>query len=299
MSTQPALRTDRFDRRLGEPGFAWTGRLERIYAHTAVASSGGDQADLLLQHPDRDLLPRGIQVPWDRLGLRPGERLWLADGRLKLSGGPGPEREIGLVGGGVDLHLGVPRPGCRTALLHQLAGSGLPERIRQVLGDTPCEVDLAGQALAMFSAHLTELAAALGVPGSGEAKRVLVLRLIGLGIGSTPAGDDALVGMLAAAQRFGDLGWLDGGGLDSVRAAIAEMPAGATTPAGRAMLEQAAGGCYPLALVNLVRNLGCPACERSGWTTACDRLLRLGETSGQDMLAGVLATARAVVSERR
>lgn len=295
----PSLTTEQYDRRLGAPGFVWSGRLERVYTHSAVARADGERADLVLLHPERDLVPLGIQVPWGALAPRAGDRLRLARHQLQVTSVTGAIRHVDLAGEGIDLRLGDPGPGCRLALGRQLAALGMPDRVRQVLGDADPGPEMAGRERALLGLGLRGLVAALGRGGSGSAGRLAVTGLVGLGIGSTPAGDDITVGAIAAAMRFAALGWLPGPGLDAVLEAIQELPAGATTPAGWAMLGQAASGWYPGALVRFVRLLARPSAGPDAVTDAQADLLRLGASSGQDMLAGVLAVARAVLERRK
>ncbi len=299
MSMQPSLMTERYDRRLGAPGFVWSGHLERVFSHAAVARADGEGAGLILLHPERDLVPRGVQVPWAALAPRAGDRLRVARNQLQVTSVTGVTRRVDLAGEGIDLRLGAPGPGCRLALGYQLAALGLTDRVRQVLGDTDPGPEMTGRECALLCLGLHALVTALGRDDAGGAAKLVVTGLVGLGIGATPAGDDVIVGAIAAARRFGGLGWMPSPGLDSILEAVLNLPAGATTPAGRAMLAQAAGGCFPWALVRMVRALASPTAEPAAIGAAQQDLLRLGASSGQDMLAGVLATARAVIDWRR
>src|SRR5579884_444456 len=91
-------------------------------------------------------------------------------------------------------------------------------------------------------------------------------RLLGLGLGGTPSGDDFLVGFVGAWQRLGP---------DPAAGQVlaAELAAGAPTRTTRL-----AAVLRPIALGDEI-----------GLAAAADRLARYGATSGRDTLAGVYA----------
>jgi hypothetical protein len=119
---------------------------------------------------------------------------------------------------------------------------------------------------------------------SGGLERALeaMERIVGLGTGLTPSGDDFLTGFLGASYCFAYE--------DRFRAAVFSnmaSPLGRTSMPAFFMLKAALVGHYPEPLSNLLRMLA-----RGGIETvklAVDRLNGLGATSGHDMLAGVLA----------
>jgi len=146
----------------------------------------------------------------------------------------------------------------------------------------PAAVEEARAALAAspsaVAAHLPALAAALGTPGADAAAD----RLVGLGPGLTPAGDDVLAGTLAALHLFG-------GPPLRVRAA------GRTTTLSAALLACAARGEVLAQAATLLRALagdGAPA-------LAALTLTRVGHTSGRDLAAGLLLGAGATAAGPR
>jgi hypothetical protein len=143
---------------------------------------------------------------------------------------------------------------------------------------------------------LGETAAALLAPGNpwqaalepceSRARRAL-RRLLGRGSGSTPAGDDFLVGALAFA-------WARGGGpacLIRHLGSFSEEFQGLTTAASATYLRAGLRGEFGSHLTSFARAL-----PRAGWDAALPRALRVaahGSTSGVDTLTGFLAAARA------
>ena len=107
--------------------------------------------------------------------------------------------------------------------------------------------------------------------------------LVGLGTGFTPAGDDFLVGLLAASRSTMPEETCDlAGRADRL---LASLP-GATTQASYLMLKAATAGHYPEALIELVTAVA--SGDADSVRLSAGRLAGLGATSGQDMLAGVL-----------
>ncbi len=116
----------------------------------------------------------------------------------------------------------------------------------------------------------------------------LLANLVGLGSGSTPAGDDVLVGILAGLTALSALSAAKQE-LDALRQILAGVSL-RTHPASRQMLAAAADGSFPEPLVDLVNALGDtePGAEL---TAAAARVLALGATSGWSFLAGVWVSA--------
>ncbi len=115
----------------------------------------------------------------------------------------------------------------------------------------------------------------------------LLADLVGLGTGSTPSGDDIVVGILAGLTALSTLSAAEQQ-LDALRQALAgvSLP---THPASRQMLTAAADGSFPEPLVDLARAMGDPE-PGEELTAAAARVLALGATSGRSFLAGVLAS---------
>ena len=115
----------------------------------------------------------------------------------------------------------------------------------------------------------------------------ILLSLVGLGSGSTPAGDDVLVGILAGLTTLSGISASAKRQLDALRQTVAAVSL-RTHPASRQMLIAAADGSFPEPLLNLARAMGDPD-PGEGLTAAAARVLALGATSGQSFLAGLLA----------
>ncbi|MEE0706906.1 MAG: DUF2877 domain-containing protein [Adlercreutzia sp.] len=97
-------------------------------------------------------------------------------------------------------------------------------------------------------------------------------RIDGIGIGLTPSTDDYLLGLLAVGQAC-NLVWVER--LEaSVRTVLGNL-----APVSRLMLEHALDGDYPEVVVRLF--------ERRDRSALFD-FMRHGETSGFDMLCGML-----------
>ena len=104
-------------------------------------------------------------------------------------------------------------------------------------------------------------------------------RLIGLGEGLTPAGDDLLVGCLAVARRFRPRLLLDA---PEIGPALADAAREGTTIVAREFLLEAIEGRFSEIVVAL---LTAPDVPRA--SAALNDLLDLGATSGADMAAGM------------
>ncbi|AXE39896.1 DUF2877 domain-containing protein [Acidipropionibacterium virtanenii] len=120
--------------------------------------------------------------------------------------------------------------------------------------------------------------------------------LCGLGIGLTPSGDDALVGLIAASMSAGV-------GARARRRLAGRLRSGwahgRTTEVSLTTLRLALAGDLAPPVLDLLAALtgpgaGLPAAQRPE-TGAVDRLARHGHTSGADLMAGVNALAEAVV----
>lgn len=119
--------------------------------------------------------------------------------------------------------------------------------------------------------------------GRGDVRKsALVMRsAVGLGSGLTPSGDDFLAGFLGAAHMFAYGSAAAGEACSRLR-----IETSATTLISYFMLRGALRGLLPEPLSSLLRAMA----GGDGWQVreSVVRLLGLGSTSGQDMLAGVI-----------
>jgi len=149
-------------------------------------------------------------------------------------------------------------------------------------------------AAALLEAPLPAGAAALSSPSAIEARWRMAdgitngdwpsfvdgaLRLIGLGEGLTPAGDDCLVGVLAVMRRFRPGFLLRHPGICH---AIASAARGGTTAVAREFLLHALDGAFSEGVIALAS-----APTTGAGRSALARLLRMGATSGADTAAGM------------
>ncbi|WP_271221227.1 DUF2877 domain-containing protein [Streptosporangium carneum] len=119
-------------------------------------------------------------------------------------------------------------------------------------------------------------------------------RLVGLGPGLTPSGDDMLAGLLVALRHLGTAAgaeravWL----ADWLAAAVTFDARGRTTPISATLLHCAARGEASNEVLAVLRGL----VGQQSLEPALHRLLLLGHTSGADLAWGVRAGLAAVVA---
>ena len=110
--------------------------------------------------------------------------------------------------------------------------------------------------------------------------------LIGLGEGLTPAGDDCVLGALAAIHRLAP-GWLTSH--ESQRGRLADAARRRTTDVARDFLLEALDGRFAEPVLAL---LTAPSDDVAG--SAARRLVAMGATSGADTLCGIRLGCRAL-----
>jgi hypothetical protein len=230
--------------RQGEPAFVSRRRLELVCPAVAISLETARVWDSAIR-------------PWTSTGRG-------AVGRRAVVRWAAPEGEASVFLRSVTCRRGREVPGARVAL------DGTPsEHLAGLIGDR-------------VNAALGVLARAL-LARDPVGLDVALRDIVGLGTGFTPAGDDFLVGLLAASrstipEETCDLAC-------RVDRLLASVP-GATTQASCLMLKAAAAGHYPEALIELVTALA--SGDAGSVRLSAGRLASLGATSGQDVLAGVL-----------
>ena len=119
----------------------------------------------------------------------------------------------------------------------------------------------------------------------------LVRRLLGVGPGLTPAGDDVLAGLLVGLWSFGQRA-------ERLRLAVLAGLSAGTTDLSAALLRCAAGGESIPQVNQLLRTM-----SGSAWQGRLDHamydLVRVGHTSGTALATGVLAAATMAIGDRR
>ncbi|MBN1773104.1 MAG: DUF2877 domain-containing protein [Deltaproteobacteria bacterium] len=284
----------RFDRALVERDLPWSGRVSAVYRRAAVLepdAPGEPRITLLAE--ERPLVPGGIALPWGELAPRAGEPARLDGRTLRLGdGATGAQRTVRLEGDGVSLRLTPPLgpeeiegPTVRWAPLP------LPQRTRALLGLDPVHEDgVEATALRRAAGGLRALTDALCLDADDPASwDRLVRALAGLGPGSTPTGDDLLVGLAAAGSVFAGAERVSRAAYDRFVEALRGLPADVTSPVGREMLANAARGSFPEPLLALVECWREPRRGAPDIAAAMTALADVGAHSGADMLAGALA----------
>jgi hypothetical protein len=204
---------------------------------------------------------------------------------------PVTRRDLARVAGGAPVRVadGVIEAG---ALRIELAGLEVVDlRLRHRLRAVPA----AGlRALARHAAAQTAggrfepaLAAALERFRAGGAVRDLA-KLVGLGEGLTPSGDDMLVGVLAgldASREVSD----DAAALRTKLRAELERGTSRTTRLAAQMLDAAAAGFYAEPVLGVLETLAVPKPGAKALERAVAALLAIGHRSGGDTLRGISA----------
>ncbi|MBI1726007.1 MAG: DUF2877 domain-containing protein [Candidatus Rokubacteria bacterium] len=143
------------------------------------------------------------------------------------------------------------------------------------------------QALRSPAGARTRQAIARGI-AAGDARGFAdaACALIGFGEGLTPAGDDCVLGALAAVHRLAP-GWL--GSHAGARDRLAEAARTRTTDLARDFLLEALDGRFAEPVLALLTALSDDLAE-----DAAGRLLSVGATSGADTLCGIRLGCRAL-----
>ena len=197
---------------------------------------------------------------------------------------------------GEALAIDVTSATCWSPVLRRVpvAAPGLPVRASAVraamaLDDRAFGMDRPTSSFRAVAAPLiSDLAAALGEDSAATA--AIGARLIGLGPGLTPSGDDLLVGLVAALFALGD-----------TRAALlagtwATFAATRTTPVAASFHRHAAAGDFAERLHDLLAAV--LAGPPDGIARSVQRAVAWGATSGADTVLGVcLALAAAAMAE--
>ena len=272
----------RFDAELLTGARFRRGRVAAVFAHAALVECADGEL-LTLVHPSRELVPLGVVVPWDIVPAG-GQEVVLEGRVLRLA-----DTAVVLDGEGIGLRLPAKLwPPSRGALRDQLKALSLPPRTQAILGGPIGDLDtVVATEVDVLRVGIARLARALCEKLEVEAA---VRALVGLGPGATPSGDDLVVGAAAATLRL--RGFLAEDAADSLQAVLRLVPASSTTRVSRAMLGHAARGCFPEPLVRLAAHLGAADADL---TADALLLADLGEQTGCDMLAGVIAVAEAAL----
>lgn len=146
----------------------------------------------------------------------------------------------------------------------------LPENIGRAASLSPW-VQLATPAMTLFGSA--------PVPQLADGAR----RLIGLGLGLTPSGDDFLLGFVAARTACGETDEVR-----SLRIQLAYHIMKATNLISASYLRHGLHGRFSSHLKRLLDVLHSPNCTQAAVRSAIETVIRIGSTSGRDALMGVL-----------
>ena len=162
----------------------------------------------------------------------------------------------------------------------------------------PSNVQPDPRAVSYAGGRLSDLVPLAPVPRlldvlAGDPREVeaVVARLLGLGPGLTPSGDDALAGFLVGAWSFGLA-------TDRLRTVVLEAAPAGTTALSAALLRCASRGESIPQVSTLVSALSEHPDSYRLVDDALGELGRVGHTSGAALAAGVLAAAQAAAGAR-
>ena len=121
----------------------------------------------------------------------------------------------------------------------------------------------------------------------------ILVELVGRGSGSTPAGDDVLLGMLAALSALSTSSHQSRLELAALQGELHSVDLfKKTTLSSAQMLNAAMSGSFPAPLCALVTDLKRPDIEDCELQQSIDRVLGLGATSGWFFLIGFMTAIR-------
>lgn len=193
--------------------------------------------------------------------------------------------------------LAVPgRPVDRATLAHHLAVLPLPARTMALLtGNAPGELPADAALVRWIAARLRALSVRL-IAGetSGSAFRQEATGLVSLGSEPAPAGEEMLVGLVAAARRLATWGLVPVPAVAAFQASLVGLSGAGAPPATSRALDDAVRGGFPAHVASLVELLGDSEAEDGALKEAALRLTGGGARPGADVLAGIVALVRDV-----
>jgi hypothetical protein len=269
------------------------GSVLAVFARTATIRAANGRL-LVLHGPDVPLTPFSIQlsappVAWPAVGTP--ARLWqgrlvVGDLRVELPSADEPRQG--------NPSFSPFRSAARRAARAELA----PEVFQALaswaaqsafgcwwIGIDPASVTMAEHVKTSGARQLRRLVEALRHGDQVQASAA-AQRLLGLGPGLTPSGDDALIGLLACWERL-DLLLLGGGLRNALLRQLDREAAIATTPVSAEFIHHLARGQVAEPLAELTEALAGDDPLRI--TRAAAWLAQWGHSSGRDAISGVVA----------
>lgn len=267
-------------------GRPFRGRVHSIFAK-AVNFTGPRGSLYSLVAAELDDAPGTVRVSHtagtmlDNLGIKPGDAVATIDGGLVC--GPVPVGAGGVRSWAAALPAFPSRPADRRRLTASLAI--LRNEIVASGQDGGLKAFISGDARTFLERRLVERAAALaGALAAGNLDGVLAAgkRLIGLGTGLTPSGDDFLAGLMVILNM--PAGPFGRRRRETAAALVADAETGMVS---RAMLKHAARGRTRAGAVALLEAMTGPATRDIA--AAARQVMLSGATSGTDLAAGIAA----------
>lgn len=212
-------------------------------------------------------------------GLRYHDGHFWAGSRTLLALAPDPPYRT-------QLEPSSPVPGLAAASFHQLLAEASPGP-RKGLAELLASWEPGGsiETTEQLSGWVHRAAPAIAQFRSAPASQIAqaARRLIGLGLGLTPSGDDFLLGFVAArtAQSAEDE-------VRSLRIQLAHHAMKATPLVSATYLRHGLQGRFSSHLKQLLDLLHSPRCSPEATRLAIDQVIRVGSTSGRDALMGLL-----------
>ena len=184
----------------------------------------------------------------------------------------------------------------RATLAHHLAILPLPSRtLALVTGNAPDELPADAVLVRWVAARLRALSTRLA---AGETSVVTYRKeasgLALLGPDPAPAGEEILVGLVAAARRLSSSRLLPESAVAALQASLAGLAGDGAAPETVRLLDDATRGGFPAAVAALVDRLGDAEAEDGALKEAAVRLAAGGAPPGADAFAGVVAIVRDV-----
>ena len=233
---------------------------------------------------DLDDGPNSLVVAADdflAMGICQGDSVRAGGGSLAIAG-----KATVSVAGATTWRTPVPDRHCATGLLRRRLAeaeaaiwrSGTPGGFIEGMADT----EIARLTTRMLHEGADGLALALG-RGDTEAALAHAGRLLGLGPGLTPSGDDFLTGLLASRALCGRQ---EDVGSDAFARGVARLAKTATNPIACAAIAKAARGEVRERVARLIIALGSAAAEPV--SPALTQVLAIGSSSGTEIAFGVI-----------
>ena len=119
----------------------------------------------------------------------------------------------------------------------------------------------------------------------------VLLNLIGLGAGSTPSGDDVLVGIIAVMLLFEHVDARTDGALTQLRAGVRNGVHGRTTLPSAQMLLAACNRAFPEPILALLEAIVSSSVSHDEIAERCSYVLELGHHSGLAILSGLMVVS--------